>query len=359
MSHNKMLGKAPPLVTVVIPLYNQEAFIASAVQSALNQNYPSIEVIIVNDGSQDESLKICQGILDSRIRIITQENTGLSGARNTGIRAARGKYIALLDADDLWLPGKISEHVDLLETYPEVGISYNYSLAVGEGNKRVLGYQMMGYGFVSPDELFKKNPMGNGSSPVVRASVFDMTHPFNQRSKFSNNYFDKEYPCVEDYDLWARIALHTDWKIVAIPVALTRYRIVQSSLSNNLHRQKHYHLRAIAKIAEYFPQSMKKYRCRNVSNFYWYQAGRSYFHLNNSDGLKFIRSAIWYDPFNLGPRQAFSCFAYMSKICFPTKLHSIFESAALYLHTHLQAVAIFFLQCLYRFNLWRRKRSQE
>ena len=98
-----------PRVSVVIPVYGVEQFVEVCVRSVLEQSYEDFEVIIVNDKSPDRSLEICEAIKDPRIRIVTHlENRGLAGARNTGIRHARGEYIAMLDSDDLWKKNKLN-----------------------------------------------------------------------------------------------------------------------------------------------------------------------------------------------------------------------------------------------------------
>ncbi|HZV11070.1 MAG TPA: glycosyltransferase family 2 protein, partial [Novosphingobium sp.] len=93
-----------PTVSVIMPVYNVEPYVAEAITSVLAQTYADFELIIVDDGGQDRSVEICQGFEDPRIRIVHQANRGLAGARNTGILAARGRYLAFLDSDDRWLP---------------------------------------------------------------------------------------------------------------------------------------------------------------------------------------------------------------------------------------------------------------
>jgi glycosyltransferase involved in cell wall biosynthesis len=113
----------PPLVSVIVPAYNCGRFVAEAVESALYQDYPAKEVIVVNDGSTDDTL-IRLTRFGSAIRVISQKNAGPPAARNTGLREAQGSYIALLDADDVWLPGKLSAQVNYLENHAEVGTVY-------------------------------------------------------------------------------------------------------------------------------------------------------------------------------------------------------------------------------------------
>ena len=91
-----------PKISVIMPVYNVEKFVARSIESVLRQTHADFELILVDDGGNDQSLAICRNFKDPRIRIISQVNRGLAGARNTGIRNANGQYIALIDSDDLW-----------------------------------------------------------------------------------------------------------------------------------------------------------------------------------------------------------------------------------------------------------------
>ena len=112
-----------PLVSVIIPVYNAEAYLQACVDSVLAQSWPGLEIILVNDGSQDGSLALAQGFQDSRISVLDQPNQGASAARNRGWAQAQGDYIQFLDADDLLSPEKIKLQVELLQQNPEACIA--------------------------------------------------------------------------------------------------------------------------------------------------------------------------------------------------------------------------------------------
>jgi len=115
-----------PLVSVIIPAYNQAEFLAETIQSVLNQTYQNFEIIVVNDASTDNTEEIMEQFNDPRLTYIVHEkNLRLSATRNTGINASKGEIIFLLDADDLFHPEKLQVHVDFLEKHPEIGVSYN------------------------------------------------------------------------------------------------------------------------------------------------------------------------------------------------------------------------------------------
>lgn len=122
------------MFSVVIPLYNKQDCIRNTVQSVLNQTFPDFEINIVDDGSTDRSLEIARQFDDPRIRVFSKPNGGVSSARNYGIRQSRKKYIAFLDADDLWYPDYLSEIARLIDKYPGCGIySAGYILRKNTG----------------------------------------------------------------------------------------------------------------------------------------------------------------------------------------------------------------------------------
>jgi glycosyltransferase involved in cell wall biosynthesis len=111
--------RSDSMISVVIPLYNMERFIARTLQTVFAQTFQDFEIVIVNDGSTDNSVECVKSIDDPRIRLINQENQGVSVARNTGIREARYDYIALLDADDSWKPDYLESQINLIRAYPD------------------------------------------------------------------------------------------------------------------------------------------------------------------------------------------------------------------------------------------------
>ena len=109
-------------ISVVIPLYNKAASITSTIQSVLAQSYPYFEIVIIDDGSSDNSVQKVRLIDDKRIKLISKQNGGVSSARNEGIRQAQYDYIAFLDADDLWKPTYLEELVKLITDFPEASL---------------------------------------------------------------------------------------------------------------------------------------------------------------------------------------------------------------------------------------------
>src|SRR3989442_10494853 len=127
-----MSGVQPPCVSVVIPVYNGERYLADAIQSVRDQTYQNFEVIVVDDGSTDGSAAVAKRFGEA-VRYVHQANGGVCKARNTGLAAARGGYLAFLDQDDLWLPDKLATQVVYLDSHPEVGAVYCQCEVKGNG----------------------------------------------------------------------------------------------------------------------------------------------------------------------------------------------------------------------------------
>jgi len=160
-----------PLVSAIIPAFNAAAVIERTVGSVIAQTYPAMEILVVDDGSTDETSSIVKNLAtdDSRIRLLQQENKGVSAARNLGIKYARGKYIAPLDAGDIWLPEKIEKQVEVFRASPAtVGLVYTQSVLIFEEGKPSVypkGRKEEGSVFIS---LLLGNFLQNGSAPLIR-----------------------------------------------------------------------------------------------------------------------------------------------------------------------------------------------
>ena len=260
-----------PAVSIVVPVYNAERYVADTLESLLDQTCSDFEVIIVNDGSTDSSMKICRRFEDPRIRYVEQENRGLSEARNVGIERARGRYLGFIDADDTWQPEKVARHVKHMDSDPDLGLSYSFSSLMDEGGKQLGTLQMEGTVHTRFEDQYVKNVIGNGSNAILRSEVF--TGRDGDRASFPPvNLFDRDLRRAEDLEMWARIASTTQWKISCLPEALVNYRINTSGLSANTDLQRKYHLLALSKIAAYAPFQAEVHRNRAVAHLYWHQA---------------------------------------------------------------------------------------
>jgi hypothetical protein len=205
---------ASPLVSVVIPCFNYEAYLADAVASALAQDWPSVEVIAVDDGSTDATPAILAGFGDA-IRVIHRSNGGLNAATDTGIAAARGEFVTFLDADDTWPQGRLRVLADALIANPAAGVSYG-DMVVVEGDGEVVHESFNAFKGNAPapsgrflGRLLSFNCVSAGSL-MVRASLRDCYHPI------------PEFAAWNDWWIATQVARTMD--IVAVPDCVNIYR---------------------------------------------------------------------------------------------------------------------------------------
>jgi len=247
-------------VSVIIPVYKVEKYIASAIQSVLQQSYQNFELLIIDDGSPDRSIEICQKFIDDRIKIIRQQNRGVCAARNTGIRHAQGEYLAFLDGDDIWLPDKLEKHVEHLEIAAAVGVSFSRSALIDEAGLSLGTYLMPKLKGITPASLLLDNAVGNGSTPVIRRQAFEeIKYQDNLYGTVEDYYFDERLHHVEDLECWLRIAIQTTWQIEGIPEALTLYRQNFQGASTNYIRQFESLEQVLAKTRSYAPELVARW----------------------------------------------------------------------------------------------------
>lgn len=204
-----------PLVSVIIPAYNQAHYLGQAVQSALAQTRPDLEVLIVDDGSTDTTAAVARAFGDERVRYLHQANRGLSGARNTGLRQARGAFLTFLDADDAFLPDKLAVLLAEFERGPDLGLLAGQAIPIDQHGQRV--GRLFDRGL--PDDVSQLalgNPLHVGSVLLRRA--------WQERV----GEFDENLRSYEDWDLWLRLArAGCPMRFVAQPVSLYRFHPAQ------------------------------------------------------------------------------------------------------------------------------------
>lgn len=187
--------------SIVIPLYNKEKYIRKTVESVLLQTYPFFEVIVVDDGSTDGGGEMIKTVSDERVRLIRQENSGVSVARNRGIEEAREKYVAFLDADDYWHPMFLQRMAEMITCYPDAGLYASRYAEVVKGKLYPFDLRLSSgftHGYISYFELYAKtflSPVWT-SAVVIPKEVFACTGGFSPGMKAG-----------EDIMLWIKIAL--------------------------------------------------------------------------------------------------------------------------------------------------------
>lgn len=206
-----------PRVSIIIPTYNCAQYIVQTIKSVFAQSYKDYELIIIDDGSTDNTRDILAPYLD-RLIYLYQANQGESVARNVGIQRARGEYIAFLDSDDWWLPGKLAKQVAAMDTHPDVVLTYGYVFVVDNAGNRIAfrGQQQHGDGVQGKSLVFERlvvsNFITNPNSVMVRRNTLMQTQ-----------LFDIEIEWGEDWQLWLQMALQGPF--LFLPEELACYRM--------------------------------------------------------------------------------------------------------------------------------------
>jgi len=217
-----------PKVSVVIPTYNCAQYIAEAIESVLNQTYKDFEIIVIDDGSTDNTQEIIKPYLN-KIKYIYQQNSGPSAARNRGIKEANGEYIAFLDADDIWLPQKLELQIKFMETYFNIGLTFT-DMSFFSDKKGIIKNS-----FLKNMKIFNKLCVQSLSSYEKKFSekIFNALIEENfiptpsvivKKQCFNKvGLFDETLFVVEDRDMWLRISLFYDVGFINKPLVLRRF----------------------------------------------------------------------------------------------------------------------------------------
>ena len=271
-----------PTVSVIIPTYNRAHLIGKAIKSVLNQTYQDFEIIVVDDGSTDNTGEIVKSFDNFKIRYISNSNNrGASAARNTGIRASQGEYIALLDSDDEWLPEKLDKQIKVLQNKsPEVGVAYSDVLYIDKNgknmNRKLSNPGKEGYIY---EDLLGENYVGTPSALLIKKECFNRV-----------GLFDDLLNAQDDWDMWIRIAKYYRFAFIKVP--LVKYRLHSNRISENLE------LKIITenKILVKYTNELKKRR--GVHSKHYFNIGNKFCHMGKTkEGRRYLLKAISLYPF--------------------------------------------------------------
>ncbi|MEN9521363.1 MAG: hypothetical protein RLZZ381_3951 [Cyanobacteriota bacterium] len=273
-----------PKISVIIPTYNAMSYLPEAVDSVLRQTFGDFELIIVDDGSHDNTVEWVISLTDPRVKLITQENQGSAAARNRGIAIAQGAYIALFDADDIWEANKLEKQVHFLEAHPSIGLVDTSVVLIDEDGKstgKLVTSQAEGDVW---KHLVQFQPVCScDSTPLIRRECFDAV-----------GLFDRDLMFLEDLDWWIRLA--SSYQFGAIKEPLVKYRQHSGSKSTNCQETLQAFHKIIEKAFESAPTELLYLRDRGYGRINLYLAWRA---LNNKDYnqvRQFCTSAIAHYP---------------------------------------------------------------
>jgi glycosyltransferase involved in cell wall biosynthesis len=234
------------MVSVIIPTYNRCAYVREAVESVLAQGELAAEVIVVDDGSTDDTPAALQCFGD-RLRYLRQPRSGASSARNRGIRMATREWLAFLDSDDLWLPQKLKAQLEFLDNHPLVKVCQTEEIWIRNG-KRInpKGYHRKPDGYCFP--LLLERCLVSPSAVMIHSSVLEEV-----------GLFDESLPACEDYDLWLRIGRRYPIALVKQPLIVKRGGH-PDQLSTTVPFLDRYRIQAIAKLLRHEPLTVAQRR---------------------------------------------------------------------------------------------------
>ena len=253
----------PPTISVVIPAYNAEKWISPTIKSVQQQTFSDLEIIVIDDGSTDSTLEILKGIVDERMKVFPYEHAGASVARNRGITHSAGKFIAFLDADDLWTADCLELLLAALEQHPQADVSYCWASMIDErGNFLRAWAEVFFEGNVYP-QLLAKNFLVCGTL-LIRQQTIESVGEFD--------------PCLtynEDWDYWIRLARHS--LFVLVPKDQLLYRRWSGGTTSRLDLlEQHERSRHIAleKVFHSAPIELQCLKNQHLANSYLNFAGR-------------------------------------------------------------------------------------
>lgn len=243
-----------PIVSVIIPTYNRAHLVGRAIKSVLNQTFQDFELIVVDDGSTDNTKEVVNSFSDTRIRYIKHEiNKGGNAARNAGLKNSKGEYIAFLDSDDEWLPEKLEKQVNMFQkSSDEVALIYSWAEIIDEKGNLFMKSQPMIKG-----EALREILNGNflpSSTVIVKKACFDKV-----------GLFDENFTSCQDREMWTRIAAQC--RVEVLPECLVRmYRHSDFSIGTSPKKVIYGYYQYFTKFQRlYLQQGMRKELSQNLS----------------------------------------------------------------------------------------------
>lgn len=208
-----------PIVSVNMSAYNTEQYVAEAVDSMMGQTAGDLELVIVDDGSQDDTLEVLSRYKDPRLRVVSQTHRGISHARNHALRLSRGRYIAVMDSDDVSMPTRLERQIDFLESHSAVGVVGTAARFVDELEGREWDYAPP-----TADEALRRH--------LVRGNPFVHTSVMMHRSLLEEvGGYNEKYPYLVDYELFVRLAPRTRFANLSEALVVHRQRMGSVSVT--------------------------------------------------------------------------------------------------------------------------------
>lgn len=277
------------LISIIMPAFNRQQFVCKAIESALSQTWRNIELIIIDDGSTDDTKIVIEKYKkDSRFVYYYQKNQGQSVARNKGIKESHGEYIAFLDSDDIWLPDKLEKQIAIIEINPGYDVYYGDIVQIDIDDNVISDKNMKRYS-------------GRISKYLIRDNFISMCTTLTRRDCFFNlGLFDERERIAEDYELWLRFS--TKFKFFYSPIHYCKYRVMPDQLSSDCEWRLDANEVIIKKFLENNHGLLTiKDKFIGLSHFYTRKARHEVTIKKYFKALKSIVLALRYNPFWEGP----------------------------------------------------------
>lgn len=265
MSHAPASPRTPALVTVVMPVYNVGPYVAEAIHSVLSQTYQALELIVVDDGSTDDTVERVAAHHDPRLHLLRQANAGSSAARNSGIAHGTGELIAFIDGDDVWLPDKLARHVAYLRDHSDADLTFAWSRIVDENGDDTGRASVRAAGIVPFERLFALNVVGNGSAVVLRRDALDRA-----------GLFDEQLRAAVEHDVWLRVSLLRPGNVHCLPEVLSLYRMRAGQITKDWRRMETAWRRLVEKLRALAPERVARVEDEARGRMYRYLAYIAY-----------------------------------------------------------------------------------
>jgi glycosyltransferase involved in cell wall biosynthesis len=264
-------------VSIIIPTYNSANTIESTITSIQQQSFIDWELIIIDDGSVDNTVDVIKNIDEPRIKLFVYENGGVGAARNRGIAQAKGEFIAFLDADDLWTKDKLTEQIEALNNNSEAKVAYSWTSFIDENGQNLFSGANLFYQGNIYEHLLLTNFLLSGSNILVRRDAFQVVEGFKP-----------DIPFAADWDFYLRLARNFDF--VVVPKYQILYRQSTGSMSSKIEELKQQSLQVIDEAFQDASTQLQFLKKRSYSILYLYCAELYRKKINHEDKKSLINA---------------------------------------------------------------------
>jgi len=306
-------------VSIVLCVYNGESFLAQTLESVCAQTHDDWELIVVDDGSIDGSVDIVRRFADARISLIRQENRGAAAALATGLAAARGEFVALLDQDDLWHRDKLACHVIRMRAAPEVALTFSWFKYVDQSGRSIGLSSRRCHGTFDFRSLLADFVIGATSNVVIRRDVIALA-----------GGIDSSLPRMYDLDLFLRTALLPSHTIETLPRDLMLYRRCPHQISRDFRSLEKEWERVLTKMRGLAPMEVAAVENAARCSFNRYFSRLAYEQFQFRQALRYMRKGFQAAPFGFlsDRRNWLTTAACVSGAILPPRLHAVLERGA-------------------------------